>query len=111
MKLYRGPSAARPAEGSGLPSSDPELSLARISEAMRGFFIMISSPDALPEFRKIQAPRMRADAVSRAARTLVDAYDALYQAVDDPTSGYLEQGGSSAIKHDPVQVRTILGVL
>ena len=42
---------------------------------------------------------------------MVEAYDALYTAVDDPTSGYYEAGGAAAIKHNPTQVRTILGVL
>ena len=46
------------------------------------------------------------------SRSLVEAYDALYSAVDDPTSGYLEAGGGvAAIKHTPTQARTILGVL
>ena len=106
MRLYRGS-----ASQGGNPASDPELSLQRIAEAMRGFFVMVSSPDALPEFLQVQAPRTRAEAVSRVARSLVEAYDVLYVAVEDPTSGYLEQGGGAAIKHNPMQVRTILGVL
>lgn len=36
------------------PASDPALSLEAISEAMRNFFVLISSPDALPEFSAIQ---------------------------------------------------------
>mmetsp|Transcript_20960 Transcript_20960/g.45865 ORF Transcript_20960/g.45865 Transcript_20960/m.45865 type:complete len:707 (+) Transcript_20960:171-2291(+) len=94
-----------------VPASDPALSLPRICEAMRTFFVLVSSPDALPEFLGIQAPRTRADAVSRVARSLVEAYEMVHSALDDPTSGYLEQGGSSAVKHSPAQVRTILGVL
>lgn len=59
----------------------------------------------------MQAPRTRADAVARVAKSLVDAYEMVYNVMDDPTSGYAEQGGSTAIKHTPAQVRTILGVL
>ena len=40
-------------EGEQLPASDPALSLAHVSEAMRNFFVLVSSPDALPEFRAI----------------------------------------------------------
>jgi hypothetical protein len=38
----------------GLPSSDPALSIERIAEAMRNFFVLVSSPDTLPEFFQIQ---------------------------------------------------------
>ena len=113
MRLYRGldgSGAPRP-PGSGAPASDPELSLQRIADAMRAFFVLVSSPDTLPEFVQIQAPRTRADSVARVARSLVEAYDTLYTALDDPTSGYLEQGGAAVAKHNPMQVRTILGVL
>mmetsp|Transcript_4768 Transcript_4768/g.13037 ORF Transcript_4768/g.13037 Transcript_4768/m.13037 type:complete len:126 (-) Transcript_4768:300-677(-) len=75
------------------------------------FFATISSPDALPEFLPLQAHRVRADAVGRVAKSLVEAYEAVYAALDDPTNGYLEQGGTSAVKHSPAHVRTIFGVL
>ncbi len=45
-------------EGSGSvhgnPASDPALALPRLAEALRGFFVLVSSPDALPEFNAIQ---------------------------------------------------------
>eukprot|EP00200_Dunaliella_tertiolecta_P002280 CAMPEP_0202353132 /NCGR_PEP_ID=MMETSP1126-20121109/9026_1 /ASSEMBLY_ACC=CAM_ASM_000457 /TAXON_ID=3047 /ORGANISM="Dunaliella tertiolecta, Strain CCMP1320" /LENGTH=730 /DNA_ID=CAMNT_0048945441 /DNA_START=36 /DNA_END=2228 /DNA_ORIENTATION=- len=100
--------------GAGLataPASDPSLSLQRIADTMRAFFATISSPDALPEFLPLQAHRVRADAVGRVAKSLVEAYEAVYAALDDPTNGYLEQGGTSAVKHSPAHVRTIFGVL
>ncbi|GIL61283.1 hypothetical protein Vafri_15679 [Volvox africanus] len=95
----------------GNPASDPALSLTRLAEALRGFFVLVSSPDALPEFNSIQVPRMRADAVSRVCRSLLECYELVYNAIEDPTSGYLEQGGASVVKHTPAQVRTILGVV
>jgi hypothetical protein len=45
------------------------------------------------------------------ANSLVSAYEAVYNLLDDPTAGYAEQGGSAVVKHSPAQVRTILGVL
>lgn len=113
LRLYQQPRDApnAPAAPSGSPSSDPELSLPRIADAMRSFFVLVSTPDALPEFLQIQAPRTRADAVARVGKALVDAYELVWRAVDDPSCGYLEQGGVSAIKHTPAQVNTILGVV
>lgn len=46
-------------------AADPALSLAAVAEALRSFFVAVSSPDALPEFAAIQSPRLRSDAVSR----------------------------------------------
>ena len=56
-------------------------------------------------------PRIRADSVARVARSLVDSYELVYSATEDPTSGYGEAGGAASIRHTPAQVRTILGVL
>ena len=61
MKLYKGGGGST----GGSPVSDPELSLQRIADAMRSFFVLVSSPDSLPEFRQIQAPRTRAEAVAQ----------------------------------------------
>jgi hypothetical protein len=47
----------------------------------------------------------------RVANSLVTAYEAVFNLLDDPTAGYAEQGGSAVVKHSPSQVRTILGVL
>jgi hypothetical protein len=102
----------QPATGAaqGGPASDPTLSIQRISEVMRAFFILVSSPDALPEFRAILAPRTRAEAVARVAKSLSEAYELLYNTVmNDPTSGY--EPTSSSIKHTPIQVQTILGAV
>lgn len=46
---------------SSSPASDPDLSLAKVAEAMRSFFILVSSPDTLPEFRAIQVRERKVD--------------------------------------------------
>ncbi|KAG2497264.1 hypothetical protein HYH03_004848 [Edaphochlamys debaryana] len=99
------------AAAAGAPGSDPALSLPRLAEALRAFFVLVSSPDALPEFHAVQVPRLRADAVSRVCRSLLESYELVYSTVEDPTAGYVEQGGTAAIKHTPQQVKTILGVI
>jgi hypothetical protein len=58
---------------------------------------------------RVQAPRLRADAVARVAQALAESFESVYTALDDPTMGYTE--GSSAVRNTPAQVRTILGVL
>uniref|UniRef100_A0A7S0RHC7 Conserved oligomeric Golgi complex subunit 6 n=1 Tax=Chlamydomonas leiostraca TaxID=1034604 RepID=A0A7S0RHC7_9CHLO len=114
LHLYQQQRGASPQAGDAAapgPASDPALSMPAVVEAMRAFFVAVSSPDALPEFLAIQAPRTRSDVVQRIARSLAEAYETAYGALDDPLSGYLAQGGSSAVKHTPAQVRTILGVI
>lgn len=59
----------------------------------------------------MQVPRLRADTVLRVARSLADCYTMVVSVIEDPQSGYLEQGGVTAVKHTPAQVRTILGVI
>jgi hypothetical protein len=49
--------------------------------------------------------------VCRVASALVEAYEMVYQVLEDPTSGYMAHGGATGVKHTPMQVRTILGVL
>lgn len=96
--------------GPSTPASDPQLSIQRISEAMRAFFILVSNPDALPEFRMILAPRTRAEAVTRVAKSIAEAYELLYNTiVNDPTSGY--EAAPASIKHSPAKIQTILGIV
>lgn len=56
---------ASPSREPGALASDPALPLHSVCEALRSFFIAVSSPDALPEFQAIQQPRLRSEAVSR----------------------------------------------
>lgn len=58
-----------------------------------------------------QVPRFKADASARVARSLADAYEAVYQAVGDSSSGYVQAGQPCPLPHTPEQVRTILGVV
>lgn len=37
-----------------VPANDPALALPRLAEALRSFFVLVSSPDALPEFQSVQ---------------------------------------------------------
>ena len=59
-----------------------------------------------------QVPRVKADASARVARGLADAYESLYQILTDPQHGYTSAAeASDAVKHTPLHVRTILGVI
>ncbi|KAI8473219.1 MAG: component of oligomeric golgi complex 6 [Monoraphidium minutum] len=106
MRLYQASGG-----GAGPLAADPALSLHAVSEALRSFFVAISSPDALPEFRLVMQPRLRAEAVARVASSLADAYELVYTTLGDPKSGYPDAGGAAGIKHTPAQVRTVLGVV
>uniref|UniRef100_A0A383VY11 Conserved oligomeric Golgi complex subunit 6 n=1 Tax=Tetradesmus obliquus TaxID=3088 RepID=A0A383VY11_TETOB len=111
VRLYQASASIAGAAPAAPLAADPALSLAAVVEALRRFFVAVSSPDALPEFAGIQSPRLRGDAVARVASLLVAAYEQVHSLLDDPTAGYAEQGGSSSVKHSPAQVRTILGVI
>ncbi|KAJ9507813.1 hypothetical protein QJQ45_019281, partial [Haematococcus lacustris] len=156
--------AAGEALGAAGPASDPALAYPLVVDALRSFFVLVSSPDVLPEFRDIQVsgaaggerhalarlglgtglheaesvvttlmwqlvvmmlvahgrvpglllaepPRLRAEACTRVGQALAEAFESVYAALDDPTTGYAEQGGSASVRHTPGQLRTILGVL
>lgn len=95
----------------GALASDPALSIHHIQEAMRAFFVLLSSPETLNEFPRLQLPKLRSEAVLRVGRSLVSTYELVYAALEDPASGYLASGGAAGVRHSPAQVRTILGVL
>ncbi|CAD7695072.1 unnamed protein product [Ostreobium quekettii] len=100
--------AAEP--GSRKMASDPALGLSRVSSAMRAFFLDVSRPEALPEFREVLAPRLRTGAAGRVAAALAEAYEEVYSAVGRAENGYGPEGGVERIRHTPAQVRTILCV-
>ncbi|GMH42570.1 hypothetical protein BSKO_10489 [Bryopsis sp. KO-2023] len=91
-------------------ASDQALNLDRISEAMRGFFAVVSEPDAIPEFHSIQNARYRGDAVRGVGLALVEMYEMVYEAVGNPDNGYDALGGTERIRHTPQQVKTVLCV-
>ncbi|GFH21424.1 component of oligomeric Golgi complex 6 [Haematococcus lacustris] len=82
--------------GAAGPASDPALAYPLVVNALRSFFVLVSSPDVLPEFRDIQPPRLRAEACTRVGQALAEAFESVYAALDDPTTGYAEQGGSAS---------------
>lgn len=107
LKLYQ---RSRAADIDGIPATDPALALPRISDAMRTFFGKLSDPAALPEFRKLQVPLLKAEAVQQSLTALADAYGEVYLALMDPESGYSAEQVAQAVRHTPAQVRTLLGV-
>jgi conserved oligomeric Golgi complex subunit 6 len=59
LQLYQqqqrgGPSAREGDPSAPGPASDPALAMPALVEAMRAFFVTVSSPDALPEFLAVQ---------------------------------------------------------
>jgi len=101
---------ASSAATTGTPATDPALSLARIGDVTRTFFGKLSDPAALPEFRKLQVPLIKAEAVQRSLTALADAYEEVFNALMAPESGYSAAEVGQVVKHTPAQVRTLLGV-
>lgn len=102
--------AAASAAARGTPATDPALSLNRVGDATRTFFGTLSDPAALPEFRKLQVPLIKAEAVQRSLTALADAYEEVFNALMAPESGYTVAEVGQVVKHTPAQVRTLLGV-
>lgn len=92
------------------PSDDAALSPARISEVMLKFFSCLSDPSALPQFDKLLFPAVKAQASQRSLNALAKAYEEVYNSLLDPRNGFSEPKLSSALRHTPSQVRTLLGV-
>lgn len=89
---------------------NPLLRLPQISAAMRNFFGLLSDPAALPEFRKLRAPQVKAEAVNWSLEALADAYAKVYNELKDPQNGFNVSEVEAEIRHTPKQVRTLLGV-
>jgi len=106
-----GASAAAASAAAGPSSQDPALSPARVAAALNALFALASEPDALPEFSRLQAPRLRADAARRVAGALLDAYALAHGALETP--GLLGGAGGAAqqgVRHSPADLRTVLGL-
>ena len=92
-------------------AEDPALSLTAISQAMKAYFGLISTPDALPEFTEIVDADIKHALFMKMCRTLTEAYEQVYNAVMDPENSY---GPPSSIhlyiEHSPEHIRTILSV-
>ncbi|XP_078442754.1 oligomeric golgi complex subunit [Wolffia australiana] len=80
-----------------------------MAESLRSFFGIISGTEgSLPEFELMQMPSLRSSACAQVSRALADLYDLMYCAVVDPQNKYPDP--KSLVRHNPDQVRTILGI-
>ncbi|XP_010518954.1 PREDICTED: conserved oligomeric Golgi complex subunit 6 [Tarenaya hassleriana] len=90
-------------------SGREETSPTTLSECLKTFFgLVLGSESSLPEFEKMQVPKLRSDACVGVAKTLAEAYEVIYRAVTDPKNGYPDP--KSLARHPPDQIRTILGI-
>jgi Conserved oligomeric complex COG6 len=90
-------------------AEDEALSPDAVAAALRGLFIFASSADAVPEYERLTAPRLRVVAARRVAAGVAAAYRALYDALGDARCGYKGDARES-VRHTPAQVATLLGV-
>ncbi|KAI3497575.1 hypothetical protein L1887_40297 [Cichorium endivia] len=86
-----------------------QTSPASLSESLKAFFgLVLASDSSLPEFQQMQLPGLRSEASVQVARSLVEAYEVIYNAILDPNNGYADP--KSLARHPPDQIRTILGI-
>lgn len=80
LRLYQQQQAGQQGQGSGedgttapaetaagMAAADPALALPAVVEALRAFFVLVSSPEALPEFHAIQ---VRLDTCAGCSRSM-----------------------------------------
>lgn len=97
------------AQQPGPMANDDALALPRAVDALNRFFAQLSDPAALPEFERLQVPRVRAVAVTRVVGQLVEGYEAVHTALQDPANGYDSAEVAAAVNHSPRDVRVLLG--
>jgi Conserved oligomeric complex COG6 len=90
-------------------AEDPELSADAVAAALTKLFVFASMADAVPEYERLSAPRLRVVVVRRVGEGLVAAYRGLYDALGDARHGYAADA-VAAVRHTPAQVATLLGV-
>lgn len=79
-----------------------------LSKSSWQWYLLLILASCLP----VQVPKVRAIAVSQVAALLADTYDMAYECLLDPASGYDPSNVSSAdVRHNPQEIRTILGIL
>ncbi|CAG9460385.1 unnamed protein product [Pedinophyceae sp. YPF-701] len=88
-------------------SAAPELSLSRVTGAMRGLAARVSMPDAMPEFRQIEAPHLRSRAVDGVVHNIASAYGHVYATLESD-AGYQAAGGVGGVRHSPDELRGVL---
>lgn len=78
-------------------------------ECLKTFFgFILGSESSLPEFELTQAPKLRSEACLKVARSLAETYELIYKAIMASENGYPHP--KSLARHDPHQIRTILGI-
>ncbi|MCO5598412.1 hypothetical protein L7F22_052507 [Adiantum nelumboides] len=70
--------------------------------------LVIGSGGVVPEFQQLQNPHVRSEASTGVAKSLAQAYEALYTALMDPVNGYSDP--KSMLRHSPDQIKTMLGI-
>ena len=92
-------------------AEDSSTSLSVISQSLRAFFELISSPDALPEFSEIIDVDIKNGVTLKMGMNLVNAYEHIYKAVCIPENGYGSKADVlSHIEHSPEEVKTVLSI-
>lgn len=80
-----------------------------LSDCLRAFFGLVTGTEgSLPEYEKLQVPRLRSEACARVAKALAGAYQVIYGAITNPRNGYPDP--KSLVRHSPDQIRTMLEI-
>lgn len=86
-----------------------DMAPAAVAESIRVFVsLVIGSEGVVPEFQQLQNPQLRSEASTGVAKSLAQAYEAVYTASMDPLNGYSDP--KSMLRHTPEQIKTILGI-
>lgn len=81
-----------------------------LKQALDSFYKSLFSL-AIPEFDRLQSPRLRASARTQTAQTVASTYLTFYTALfDTTTSGYTAEQLNQVFLHSPEQVRQLLDV-
>jgi hypothetical protein len=103
--------AARLRAGATVGTGD--LAPERVAAALNALFALASRPDALPEFPRLQSPRLRAEAARRVGAALADAYSVAHSALAAAAAASEDGSGAAAlaaVRHSPADLRTVLGL-
>lgn len=86
-----------------------DMGPAAFAESIRMFVsLVIGSEGVVPEFQQLQNPQLRSEASTGVAKSLSQAYEAVYTALLEPINGYPDP--RSILRHTPEQIKTILGI-
>ena len=85
----------------------PGLGAEELGRALREMYSSLFSL-AMPQFDRLQSPRLRMQARRSMALALSQAHKTLYDAIMRPGAGY--DGPMAIVVHTPAQVRTLLDV-